>query len=71
MNKTLLRKVVSIALAIEGFSHLTVPWISLYGMYRTGVWDWLIAFTPLIDLLLGFVCLTGSYLLGERHHHHH
>lgn len=67
--KKTLRKIISIMLAFEAVVHFVFPAISLYGMYKEGIWDALILLTPVADLVFGVVCTLGSYLLGEKHHH--
>jgi hypothetical protein len=71
MNKKILKKAISFLLAVEGFAHFITPILSFYGMYRMHTWSWLIAISPLFDLFFAITCFLGSYLLGEKHHHHH
>lgn len=68
--KNTLRKIISLLLAFEGIAHWVFPGISLWGMWKAGIWDWAIAATPLMDIFFGVVCLLGSYFLGIDHHRH-
>lgn len=63
----MLRKIISKLLAFEGVLHFVIPLVSFYGMYKENVWDWMIALTPIVDIVFGIVCLIGSRLLGQDH----
>lgn len=65
-----LKKLISVLLALEGIFHFVFPTISIIGMVHSHTWNWMIALTPVADLFFGCVCVLGSYLLGQKHHHH-
>jgi hypothetical protein len=54
----------------EGIIHLVVSFISLWGIYDLGIWDWRVLTAPLTDLLLGLTSLFTAFVLKDFAHHH-
>jgi hypothetical protein len=54
----------------EGVIHIITAFISFWGMWANGIWDWRIAASPTFDIFLGLISLITAMVLGKIGHDH-
>ena len=65
-----LRKFLAVLNTAEGFIHIIVATIGIWGLVETQSWDWRLWVAPLENLVFGLFSLLTGYVLGMHHRHH-
>lgn len=69
MKKWLIKFLALLNVA-EGFIHIAVALIGLWGAFSLGIWDWRLLVAPIENLFFGLFSLLTGYVLGTDFHHH-